>query len=56
MTNKYKNKIKSMKFLNQSRTRPTPTAREMRESYREKEADEKSKPLEAPEPIKSEPF
>ena len=40
MTNKYKNKIKSMKFLNQSRTRTTPTAREMRESYREKEADE----------------
>ena len=40
MTNKYKNKIKNMNFLSQSRTRTTPTAREIRESYREKEANE----------------
>lgn len=40
MTNKYKNKIKSMKFLNQSRTRVTPTVNKIKESYREKEANE----------------
>ena len=40
MTNKYKNKIKNMKFLNQSRTRVTPTVNEIKESYREKEANE----------------
>ena len=29
-----------MKFLNQSRTRVTPTVNEIKESYREKEANE----------------
>jgi len=43
MTNKYKNKIKNMNFLSQTRTRMTPEKldiNKIKENYREKEADE----------------
>ena len=43
MTNKYKNKIKNMNFLSQTRTRMTPEKLDInriKENYREKEADE----------------
>ena len=43
MTNKYKNKIKNMNFLSQTRTRMTPEKldiNKIKENYRKKEADE----------------
>ena len=43
MTNKYKNKIKNMKFLSQTRTRMIPEkldVNKIKENYRKKEADE----------------
>ena len=43
MTNKYKNKIKNMKFLSQTRTRMTPEKldiNKLKEHYRDKETNE----------------
>ena len=43
MTNKYKNKIKNMKFLSQTRTRMTPEKldiNKIKENYRDKETNE----------------
>ena len=43
MTNKYKNKIKNMKFLSQTRTRIIPEKLDInnsKDNYREKETDE----------------
>ena len=43
MTNKYKNKIKNMNFLSQTRTRMVPEkldVNKIKENYRKKEADE----------------
>jgi|TARA_B110000305_G_C18995640_1_gene428151 hypothetical protein len=43
MTNKYKNKIKNMKFLSQTRTRITPEKLDInsiKEHYRDKETNE----------------
>ena len=43
MTNKYKNKIKNMKFLSQTRTRMIPEKLDIntnKENYRKKETDE----------------
>jgi len=43
MTNKYKNKIKNMKFLSQTRTRMIPEKLDInnsKDNYREKETDE----------------
>ena len=43
MTNKYKNKIKNMNFLSQTRTRMTPEKldiNKIKENYRDKETNE----------------
>ena len=43
MTNKYKNKIKNMNFLSQTRTRMTPDKldiNKIKENYRDKETNE----------------